>query len=110
METFTWVPFNTPSVSDAFYVLSTEFESGKKQKRFKGSLPTTWTLTMKVTFAEMMAIRAFYHARRGSYESFYWNDPYLGTTKIVRFAEDQADWNSQFKINGSFEIKLEEVL
>lgn len=110
METFTWVPFNTPSVSDAFNVRTSTFESGKKQKRFKGLLPITWTLTMKVTFAEMMAIRTFYCARRGSYESFCWEDPYSGEIKTVRFAEDQADWNSQFKVNGSFELKLEEVL
>ena len=31
-ETFTWVPFYHPKVKDSFYVLTSEFESGKKQK------------------------------------------------------------------------------
>ena len=109
-ETFSWVPFYHPKVKDSFYVLTSEFESGKKQKRYKNQLPTTWTLEFKTTWAEMTAIRAFFVARKGSYESFSWADTWSGTTKTVRFAKDEQDWETEFKLNGLFTVEFEEVL
>lgn len=110
MKTFTWVPFYMPTVSDSYNIKTSIFESGVKQKRYKGRKPSTWKLKFKTTYAEMAEIRAFYNAVRGSYESFLWTDPYTRVGKIVRFAEDNLDIESEFKRNGLFEFSFEEVL
>lgn len=110
MKTFTWIPFYTPSVSDSHNVKTSIFESGVKQKRYKGRKPSIWKLKFKTTFTEMVEIRSFYNEVRGSYESFLWTEPYTRTAKIVRFIEDNLEIESEFKRNGSFEFSFEEVL
>lgn len=110
MASFTWVPFYEPNIEHRFNVLTTEFESGKVQKKYRGALPTVWTLKFKTTWAEMTAIRDFFIDRKGSFESFTWVDPWSGTTKTVRFAEDNLDIETEFKLNGIFTVRFEEVL
>jgi phage-related protein len=110
MPTFTWVPFYPPKVKDSYNVLTTEFESGKVQKRYKGRFPTQWTLQFKTSWAEMAAIRAFFQARRGGFEAFSWIDPWSGTSKTVRFASNELEIETEFKLNGIFTITFEEVL
>lgn len=110
MATFSWVPFYPPKVKDGFSVLTTDFESGRQQKKFKRKIPTQWELEFKTTWAEMAAIRAFFVARKGSYESFTWTDPWSGTPKTVRFANDELEIETEFKLNGIFRIRFEEVL
>lgn len=110
MAVFSWVPFDAPSVNTRYKVHVTEFESGKEQRALIGRLGTQWTLSFKVSFATMKEIKAFYEARCGSFEAFTWLDPYSGESKTVRFAEDSLNIESQFFINGLFEIKLQEVL
>lgn len=110
MALFNWKPFNTPKIQESFNVLTSTFENGKTQKRLKCRKPTIWTLSFRTTYAEMMEIKAFFVARKGSYESFSWADPYSGETKTVRFKEDKFEAESQWQRNGSFEVVLEEVL
>jgi len=110
MAVFTWVPFDAPSVTTRHHVQITEFESGKEQRALLGRLGTQWTLTFKVSFATMLEIKAFYDARGGPFEAFTWVDPYSGETKTVRFAEDNLSIESEYLLNGLFEIKLQEVL
>ena len=52
----------------------------------------------------------FFIDRKGSFESFTWVDPWSGTTKTVRFAEDNLDIETEFKLNGIFTVRFEEVL
>jgi phage-related protein len=110
LQTFTWTTFYTPKVKYGHYVISTEMESGTKQKKYKRRKPTVWTLTFQCLYSEMAAIAAFFNARKGSFEAFYWTDPYSETTKTVRFKNDDLDIESEWKINGIFEVELEEVL
>nr|WP_321499958.1 hypothetical protein [uncultured Dethiosulfovibrio sp.] len=110
MATFVWVPFNPPSVKYGHRVLESVFENGKKQKKYKGPLPTTWELAFKTTRNEMMAIRDFFNARRGSFEPFTWVDQWSGATRVVRFAENELELETEFMLNGMFSVRLEEVL
>lgn len=99
-----------PSVQDRHFIKKTDFESGKTQRRYKRRLGSVWTLTFKTTFEELLAIRAFFNARKGSFEPFLWTDPWSGESKTVHFFEDNADWESEFRVNGIFSVKLEEDL
>lgn len=110
MEIFTWTPFKTPKVSDAFHVITTEFEDGPTYKNFVRRLPCKWTLTFKTTYAILTEIRDFYWARNASTEPFIWHDPYKDTYIVVRFASDGMDFETDWKINGMFEVVLEEVM
>lgn len=110
VQTFTWTPFRTPKIQENFNVLTSTFENGTTQKRLKGRKPTVWTLSFKTTYAEMMAIKDFFIARKGSYEPFNWGDPYSGTTKLVRFKEDKFEAETQWQRNGIFDVVLEEVI
>ena len=110
METFSWEPFDPPSVQYNHNNQVTTFADSSEQVYHLGRKPTVWTLTFQVSWAEMENIRDFYNARCGSYEKFYWDDPWSGTTKIVRFAEDSLDIETEYKLNGKFKIKLKEVI
>lgn len=110
MKTFSFTPLYVHKLADSYLVLTSQFENGSVQKRLKHRKPTIWTLQFVVTFAVMAEVRAFFNARRGSYEPFYWLDPNTNTTKTVRFREDSFDVESQGLKCATFSLSLEEVI
>lgn len=95
-----------------FDVLTTEFESGKKQKRLKGpdTGKRTWGLKFKKDEVDAVNIYDFYKARKGSYETFNWEHPRTGETIEVRFVEDELSMEALARKIYQFGLPIEEVL
>ena len=110
VKVFKWKPFEIPKARYGHNVNVTTFESGKEQRKYLNKKPTEWTLSFKTTYKEMMEIQSFYESCRGSFESFTWTDCYSGQNKRVRFSIDDLEISTQWQKNGTFTIKLTEVL
>lgn len=110
MKTFSFVPSYSHKLADSYLVLTSQFENGSVQKRLKHRKPTIWSLRFVVTFPVMNEIRAFFNARRGSYEPFQWLDPNTNTLKTVRFREDSFEIESQGLDYATFNLSFEEVI
>lgn len=95
--------------------------SGREQRRNMWTAPQKrWALQFSVRQVDAEAIMAFFDARKGSYEAFYWTwqatHPTKGNsmggdgeTYLVRFADDTLDFEHAFNGNGTFSIQLVEV-
>ena len=73
-----------------FETLVTKFENGVEQRRAKRNAPIrNWTLQFhNRTTAEITDIKSFFLARKGSYESFTWENPNDSVEFSVRFDSD----------------------
>jgi len=90
MATFTWTPQFVYSYSPGYRTLISTFESGKEQRRQKWTAPRrrfhlVWNAISK---SDADAIRAFFEARKGAYESFTYHNIPDNTDYTVRFVED----------------------
>ena len=90
MAIFTWTPQLVYSYSPGYRTLISTFESGKEQWRQKWSVPRrrfhlVWNAISK---SDADAIRAFFEARKGAYESFTFQNPADSISYTVRFIED----------------------
>ncbi len=90
MADFTYTPDRVVEEEVMFNTLVSRFENGVEQRRAKWANPLRrWRLYFKIrTQTEMEAVRDFYIAKKGSYESFTWDNPNDGQTYTVRFVED----------------------
>ena len=87
-ETFNVTPQYVWEPSFNYNVIRTEFESGKEQRKFLGTLPRKWNLAFKGNWATVSVVANFYKARKGSYEAFLWTPPGEETQISARFEEN----------------------
>ena len=99
-----------PTVEDweivpQFNTKISEFDSGKMVRNSKWGNPR---YKFKIKYRKPMrkqdvvAIKDFYIARKGRYESFLMYCPPLGTTHTVMFQNDSANFNVFFNTLSSF--------
>jgi len=84
-ETFSVTPQYIWESSYRYNVIRTEFESGKEQRKYIGTLPRQWVLSFKGSSATIATVVDFYNARKGSFEVFNWIPPGESTAISVRF-------------------------
>ncbi len=110
-ETFSVVPQYIWDLSYSHNVLKTTFESGKTQRRYKGSKPREWKLTFKGAWSTVDDVVTFYNARKGSYEAFIWTPP-DETTAITAVFKDNSLSVTRYGLTsfGECSVILEEVL
>jgi len=56
---FTWSPYVVTKATDSIDLITTEYESGKVQRRKKADKPRKWEFVFKVNKTDYQAIRAF---------------------------------------------------
>src|SRR5690606_39198395 len=61
-----------------FRTLITQFESGKEQRRAKGSPRRRFELTFRKDQVDANELWSFYQARKGAYGVFLWSNPLDG--------------------------------
>lgn len=110
MEVFTWQPTEVIEEEIRFKTLITQFESGKEQRRSKGTPRRVWTMKFSRLKDEGDAIWAFYVARRGAYETFLWTNPIDGVQYTVRFLEDNLSRTDLYHLVYEFGLKFIEVV
>jgi len=102
MATYTWTSSQVnPTVEDfiiipEFKTNITEFDSGKRVRNSKWSTPRykfKIKYRMPVEKANITAIKDFFIARKGAWESFLIYVPSLGTTHTVTFAQDMQSFD-----------------
>lgn len=71
-----------------YNVIRTEFESGKEQRKYLGTLPRKWNLTFKGNWTNISSVIDFYRARKGSYEAFSWTPPGEASAISARFEDN----------------------
>ena len=93
LETFTWSPMIVSyGRGPEWRTLRTEFESGKHQTRAKWSAKRmVFHLLFRKNKTDTDAIIAFFNAREGRYDKFYWTDPNSETQYSVRFNSDTLE-------------------
>lgn len=96
--------------SITFRTLITQFESGKEQRRSKGTPRRSWNLRYRKNASDASDLWSFYVARRGAYESFEWLNPVDGQTYKVRFARDQLTREVLWRLAFNFGVELIEVI
>jgi hypothetical protein len=99
-------------------VIENEYRNGESQRSAQASTSRKkWTLTKRLTPAQLAALRTFYEARNGSLEPFYFYDPYETNPRfsydptgvaqngryVVRF---NSDW-SQSVTPGRSDVQIE---
>lgn len=81
-------PISTPGGYQSDYI---RFKDGTTQSWYEiDDELRQWSLRYRVNDTQFQALEAFYEARRGAYEQFYWNHPVSGESDIpVKFAKGQ---------------------
>lgn len=116
LEKFTWKANRVWKDEHRHNVISTQFESGKKQYRYKGPLPRLFHLEFEkqnTTKDDAAEIRQFFNARKGSYEPFLWDYVHDDDTVeevTVRFAGNTLKRNIAANTVYSFSLTFEEAL
>ena len=112
METFSF-DVNVPYEETIVYkTLVTDFESGKEKRYKRWNSPKRIFKVSLVGKSDtiMNAVWAFYKAREGRYDPFYFVNPADGVTYTVRFAEDNLSRELfAYKLLNA-ELKLMQVL
>ena len=88
----------------------TTFENGKEQRSDRGAEPRVWTLSFTRSAAVMKEIQAFWLARHGQAEAFYWTPPDETAAILVRFSDDTMEPERSGQLYGKVELKLKEIL
>jgi hypothetical protein len=111
MATYTYTETQgMPTVEDweidpGFNTFATEFGSGSIVRNSKWPVPR---YKFKIKYrkpmrkADVIAIKDFFLARKGKYESFLMYCPSLGTTHTVMFQKDSKNFNVFFNTLSSF--------
>lgn len=74
------------SRADEFLVADNEYANGESQRKVEGATSRKrWRLTKHLTPDRLEELRAFYEARKGPTEPFYFYDPY---ETIPKFSHD----------------------
>lgn len=111
VETFNYTPQFVWHTETAFNVLETTFESGKTQRRFKGTKPREWILAFRDKWASISGIETFYQSRKGSYEAFNWTPPGEVTEILVVFKENSLKVARHgISTMGEIQLTIKEVL
>lgn len=64
-------------------VIDKEYRNGESQRSVEAFISRKkWTLTKRLTQAQLTALRTFYDARHGALEPFYFYDPYETNPKF----------------------------
>jgi len=64
-------------------VIDNEYRNGESQRSTQASTSRKkWTLSKRLTPAQLQALRNFYEARKGAHEPFYFYDPYETSPKF----------------------------
>ena len=103
-------------------VIDNEYRNGESQRSVTASTSRKrWRLAKRLNAAQLQALRAFYEARNGPAEPFYFYDPYETSPKFSYDPAGQAvqgrytvrfncEWNqSASPGRGDVEIELVEV-
>lgn len=111
MAIFT-MPCDPANVQESIHyrTLITEFESGKEQRRSKGTPRRRWSLKFRKDQVDADTIWSFYVARKGAFESFQWVNPVDTQTYKVRFAEDNLSRQAFWKLCFEYGITFVEVV
>ena len=111
MAVFTW-PCDPANVQESIHyrTLITEFESGKEQRRSKGTPRRRWSLKFRKDQVDADAIWSFYVARKGAYQAFTWTNPVDGVTHRVRFADDNLTRQVFWRLCYEYGITFLEVI
>lgn len=111
MPVLTWRPDPSRIQEEVlFRTLITQFESGREQRRAKGSPRRRWELRFRKGQLDADALWAFYVARRGAYEPFLWENPVDGQAYLVRFERDNLSRNVLWRAAYEYGLGLIEVL
>ncbi|HOK47442.1 MAG TPA: DUF2460 domain-containing protein [Bryobacteraceae bacterium] len=101
-------------------VIDNEYRNGESQRSAQASTSRKrWRLAKRLTPAQLQALRAFYEARNGPAEPFYFYDPYETSPKFSYDPAGQAtqgryavrfncEW-SQSVLSGRAEVEIELV-
>jgi phage-related protein len=72
-------------------VIDNEYRNGESQRSAQASTSRKkWTLTKRLTSAQLATLRNFYDARNGTHEPFYFYDPYETNPKFSYDAAGSA--------------------
>jgi len=103
---------------DQYPVIDNEYRNGESQRSAQAATSRKkWNLTKRLTPSQLATLRAFYDARNGTHEPFYFYDPYETNPKfsydptgvavtgryVVRF---NTDW-SQSVTPGRSDVQIE---
>jgi phage-related protein len=88
-----------------------QFEDTSEQRALSGDIPTNiWTVeTDTLTTAEKDTIRAFFLARKGSFEAFNWVSPLDNLTYKVRFVPKTFKISDVDSINWKISFNLQRI-
>ena len=119
--TFSYQYEKAYQVSSEWKTIIDEVYSGSEQRRNMWSSPRKkWVLRFSVRHSSATDILAFFNARKGRYEAFYWTwqdtHPVTGVDMggdgvqyLVRFDMDELNLEHVFMGNQTFQITLVEV-
>lgn len=112
MDRFRWEPYQIAPLSQGFRYADTPFENGSYQRCYKGRKPREWSLTFKVRYSVLQEIKTFWETHNDtSTWTFLWDDPWADEAVVVCFADPSTQqWETQWQINGMFDIRLKEVI
>lgn len=110
METFTWLANKVYESEIKFHTLITEFEDGSEQRRSKGLPRRRFVLKFKKQETSADEIKAFFEARKGKFEAFFWTPPRESNPLMVRFDVDVLSIKSDYDVIYEFGLPLIEVI
>src|SRR5690606_12791935 len=111
LPVFVW-PCDSARIEESiqFRTLITRFESGREQRRAKGSPRRRWELRFRKDQVDADELWTFYVARRGAYEPFLWENPVDGQAYLVRFERDNLSRTVLWRAAFEYGLGLIEVL
>lgn len=110
MRIFDFVPFYTYESIKGYRVLTTEMESGKEYRYYKGRKPREWNLTFVGNVTEMKPIEDFFDSVKGPFTSFRWTPPNECKSVVVRFKDETLESESEGILYKTLKFTLKEVL
>ena len=111
MATLTLTPDQAYEENVRYKTIVSEFESGYEQRRQKWANPLRkFRLVYTArTAADYNTMLTFFNARKGSYDSFVWNNYNDSTNYNVRFVSDDISVRQRAYDVFDFEVELQEV-
>lgn len=107
---FEWVPDLSQIVETVRYQTRvTRFESGREQRRARGTGRREWQLRFQRGDVDAAAIWDFYLDRGGVVRGFWWRNPLDGTTYLVRFADQIMTMDTMWRVLYRMGLRIVEV-
>jgi len=107
---FIWPAHRVRTEDIKYNTLITKFESGKEQRRSKGSPKRKFQLKFEKQETPADEIYNFFKARKGKFEVFNWTHPRTGEVIKVRFGVDKLSREVFYDLMFKFGLPLVEVL